>query len=223
MKLSTKLKTIYIKIDDFREEKIEDNPWYQFWWDHYNVKSHRELVEIMGPLDNKTNQPSLVGKACLMYKDNMDHLKEYFASKGFDKVVKRVEHIDGKFKQNKSAWLRGPQIDRGFIPGFVSDTVINFVHPREQRYLTFREALSIMAMPYDFNMIGDNLYAQRNHIAQNVCMSTSEVFSNEIVKFLKGEYKIFDEPSEEDPKNNNHYYLIDHRKDDKIEIREISN
>ena len=206
-----------------REEKIEDNPWYQFWWDHYNVKSHRELVEIMGPLDNKTNQPSLVGKACLMYKDNMDHLKEYFASKGFDKVVKRVEHIDGKFKQNKSAWLRGPQIDRGFIPGFVSDTVINFVHPREQRYLTFREALSIMAMPYDFNMIGDNLYAQRNHIAQNVCMSTSEVFSNEIVKLLKGEYKIFDEPLEEDLKNNNHYYLIDHRKDDKIEIREISN
>ena len=54
-------------------------------------------------------------------------------------------------------------------------------------------------------------------------MSTSEVFSNEIVKFLKGEYKIFDEPSEEDPKNNNHYYLIDHRKDDKIEIREIIN
>ena len=105
----------------------------------------------------------------------------------------------------------------------MSDTVINFVHPREQRYLTFREALSIMAMPYDFNMIGDNLYAQRNHIAQNVCMSTSEVFSNEIVKLLKGEYKIFDEPLEEDLKNNNHYYLIDHRKDDKIEIREIIN
>ena len=40
-------------------------------------------------------------------------------------------------------------------------------------------------------------------------MSTSEVFSNEIVKFLKGEYKIFNEPSEEDSKNNNHYYLVD--------------
>lgn len=199
-----------------REEKIEDNPWYQYWWDYYNVKSHRELVELMGPLDNKTNQPSLVGRACFMHRDNMNPLKEYFAAKGLDKVVKRVEHIDEKFKQNKGAWLRGPQIDRGFIPAFVSDQVIFFVHPREQRYLTFREALAIMAMPYDFNMIGDNLYVQRNHIAQNVCMSTAEVFSKEIVKMLKGSTEVFNESIGESC-----YYLIDHRKDDKIEIREI--
>jgi site-specific DNA-cytosine methylase len=199
-----------------REERIEDNPWYQYWWDYYNVKSHRELVELMGPLDNKTNQPSLVGRACFMHRDNMNPLKEYFAAKGLDKVVKRVEHIDEKFKQNKGAWLRGPQIDRGFIPAFVSDQVIFFVHPREQRYLTFREALAIMAMPYDFNMIGDNLYVQRNHIAQNVCMSTAEVFSKEIVKMLKGNTEVFNESIGESC-----YYLIDHRKDDKIEIREI--
>jgi site-specific DNA-cytosine methylase len=146
----------------------------------------------------------------------MNLLKEYFAAKGLDKVVKRVEHIDEKFKQNKGAWLRGPQIDRGFIPAFVSDQVIFFVHPREQRYLTFREALAIMAMPYDFNMIGDNLYVQRNHIAQNVCMSTAEVFSKEIVKMLKGNTEVFNESIGESC-----YYLIDHRKDDKIEIREI--
>jgi site-specific DNA-cytosine methylase len=199
-----------------REEILQDNPWYQYWWDYHKVKSHRELIEIMGPLDNETNQPSLVGKACFLHKENMEPLKEYFRAKKLDKVVKRIEHIDEKFKQNKGAWLRGPQIDRGFIPAFVSDQVIFFVHPRFPRYLTFREALSIMAMPMDFNMIG-NLYASRNHIAQNVCMSTAEVFSKEIIKLLN--HKTKTTRSTDD--GGNKYYLIDHRKEDKFDMRDI--
>lgn len=201
-----------------KEETIESNPFYQYWYEYHKVNSHRELIEKMGPLDNTVNSPSLVGQACLLHKKDMKTLQDWMAKRGYDKVVKRLQHIDEKWKQNKGAWLRGPQIDRGFIPAFVSDQVIFFVHPREQRYLTFREALSVMGMPYDFNMIG-NIYASRNHIAQNVCLTTAEIFAKEIKKILKCNYTTIDTTSLK--KNKNYYYLIDHRKNDEYTFREV--
>ena len=73
-----------------------------------------------------------------------------------------------------------------------------------------------MAMPYDFNMIGENLYIQRNHIAQNVCMSTAKVFAKEIEKIINGSNSTSYEL-------NNQYIVQDHRKNDKLEFREIDN
>ena len=175
------------------------------------ASSHRDLVERMSDPNQETIPASIIHQACYYHKDHLQVLSYWMAERGYDKVVKRLKHVEEKFKQNKGAWLRGPQIVRGLIPAYVSDQILFLIHPREQRYLTFREGLSIMGMPKDFNLIG-NLRQNRNHIGQNVCVDTAKVFVKEIKKFLehknKNNYNI-----------NNGYIIQDHIKDDKIEIR----
>ena len=197
----------------FTDEKLEDNPFYKYWYWFHVATSHRDLVEKMSDPDQETIPASIIHQACYHHKEHLQVLMYWMAERGYDKVVKRLKHVEEKFKQNKGAWLRGPQIARGLIPAYVSDQILFLVHPREQRYLTFREGLSIMGMPKDFCLIG-NLRQNRNHIGQNVCVDTAAVFVKEIKKFLNhkntANYKI-----------NNEYIIQDHNKDDKLEIRKI--
>jgi len=196
----------------FTQEKVEDNPFYKYWYWFHAASSHRDLVEKMSDINETKIPASIIHQACYYHKDNLNVLIDWMAERGYDNVVKRLEHVKEKFAQGKGAWLRGPQFGRGLIPAYVSDQILFFIHPREQRYLTFREGLSIMGMPSDFNMIG-NLHQNKYHIGQNVCLSTAKIFVKEIIKFLnhknKSNYNI-----------NNGYIIQDHIKDDKIEIRE---
>jgi site-specific DNA-cytosine methylase len=186
-----------------------DHPFYQYLYEHYQAKNHRDLVLKIAPTTlNKTNTPSIIGQTVFMNEKNLDGLSDWFFQRGYEKWGKRVLAIKEKFAMGKGAWLRGPQIDRGFIPAFVGDQVMFFIHPYECRYLTFREALSVMAMPQDFELIG-NIYSNRNHIAQNVCMSTSMAMSKEIEKILNGTNKTTLDID-------NEYLIQDHRKKDQI-------
>lgn len=196
---------------------VKDDPFYQYWYDYLKVKSHRELIEKLGPLDNKVNSPSLLGHIVNLHKNNLEVAWMWFEEHGFEKESNKIKHIDKKLKAGGGVWLRAAQVDRGFIPAFVGDHVENLIHPRECRFITFREALSIMGMPYDFNLVGDP-YKSKNHICQNVCMSTSEVFSKEIEKLLMKKNKECFNISNECEM----YYLIDHRKNDLKETRIIS-
>ena len=60
----------------------------------------------------------------------------------------------------------------------------NLVHPFECRFVTFREALTLMGMPKDFCLANENPRRDTNHICQNVPVGTATDIVNEIVKFL---------------------------------------
>ena len=58
-------------------------------------------------------------------------------------------------------------------------------HPDEDRYLTVREALSLMRLPDDFILL--NPKRSLNHICQNVPVTTAEHPARMVQKFLKNQ------------------------------------
>jgi site-specific DNA-cytosine methylase len=190
-----------------------DHPFYQYLFESMNAKDHRDLVMKISPeLNNKVNALTIIGYTILNNQDKLIEIANWMKNHGFDKASDRILAIKKKLDDGKNAWMKGPMIARGFIPAFVGDLVECFIHPFECRYLTYREALSIMTMPSDFNMIG-NIKSNRNHIAQNVCTSTSEIMSYEIAKMLNFQNQTI--------QVNNQYVVQDHRKGDKLEFRNI--
>ena len=57
-------------------------------------------------------------------------------------------------------------------------------HPTEDRYITFREAMTIMGMPDDFELLDPE--KSSNHICQNVPVQTAADMSSEVLAYLEG-------------------------------------
>jgi site-specific DNA-cytosine methylase len=62
------------------------------------------------------------------------------------------------------------------------------LHPKEKRYLTTREIMSLMGLPNDFELVTPNIV----HITQNVPVCTAKDMTEQVIKFINGEL----EPSE---------------------------
>ena len=66
----------------------------------------------------------------------------------------------------------------------------NLTHPDEDRFLTVREALSLMKLPEDFILL--NPKRSLNHICQNVPVTTAEHPARMVKKFLEGNIEMID-------------------------------
>lgn len=60
------------------------------------------------------------------------------------------------------------------------------LHPKEMRYLTWREAMSLMGLPKDFEVITKNI----GHITQNVPVCTAKDMTEQAIKFINGQLKM---------------------------------
>ena len=79
---------------------------------------------------------------------------------------------------------RGTEIPCDFIGAFVAHLPFKLTHPDEDRYLTYREAMGVMKLPTDFNLIDPK--KNLNHICQNVPVTTAEDMAYNIKRFLEG-------------------------------------
>jgi hypothetical protein len=59
-------------------------------------------------------------------------------------------------------------------------------HPDEDRFITYREAMSIMGLPEDFELV-DASTKVANHICQNVPVQTATDMATEVLATLRGE------------------------------------
>jgi hypothetical protein len=64
-------------------------------------------------------------------------------------------------------------------------------HPTQDRYINYREAMTIMGMPQDFELVGASP-RNANMICQNVPVQTATDMATEVVAYLKGERKMLD-------------------------------
>ena len=65
-------------------------------------------------------------------------------------------------------------------------------HPDEDRYLTVREALSLMKLPADFILL--DAKRSLNHICQNVPVTTAEHAARMVQKYLNNQLELIDTP-----------------------------
>ena len=191
------------------------NAYYQYLKYYYKATSHRDLIEKACPdLNDIRVSQSVVSRSIDLNKNDLSKLSQWMLDNGYEKEANRVSHIAKKFAQGKSAWTHSANIGRATIPAFVGAIVDAFIHPYECRYLTFREALAIMAMPEDFCLFDKNINTCKNHIAQNVCVSTSYEMVQEIISMMHGNRDMLEI-------GDNQYVIQDHRKGDTITIIKI--
>ena len=82
------------------------------------------------------------------------------------------------------------EIPKDKIGAFVGHMPTCLTHPDEDRYLTVREALSLMKLPDDFILL--NPKRSLNHICQNVPVTTAEHPAKMVKEYLAGNLEMID-------------------------------
>jgi hypothetical protein len=85
---------------------------------------------------------------------------------------------------------RGTIVPKDFIGAFVGHYPSMLTHPDQDRYINYREALSIMGMPLDFELLNPKKSA--NHICQNVPVRTARDMVVEVNEVLLGNRPFLD-------------------------------
>lgn len=87
-----------------------------------------------------------------------------------------------KLEEGKEYWDESPKIVKDRINALISKNL--YVHPLKDRYLTQREAMWLMGLPHDFNLVNSNQF----QITQNVPVKTASDWTSEVVKWCLGEH-----------------------------------
>lgn len=156
------------------------NAYYDYCYHKLEAKDHRDFVEKVCSYEKPV---SLMEKALYLETD-LSILEKWFEENHHDKAAKKMQYIQKKRDEKRGLWTHGATIGRGIIPGFIGLQPLWLIHPYEQRYVTFREGLTLMGFPMDFQLVG-NPWAVSNHISQNVPVGTAADMVKEIVYLLE--------------------------------------
>jgi hypothetical protein len=85
---------------------------------------------------------------------------------------------------------RGTIVPKNYIGAFVGHYPKMLTHPYEDRYITYREAMSIMGLPEDYILLKPS--KNYNHICQNVPFQTAKDMATEVKEYLEGKKDLVD-------------------------------
>ena len=123
-------------------------------------------------------------------RTNYKVVAKWMREKGYDTVAKKCDRQYHKLKAGGNIMRKGIEIPKDKIGAFVGHMPTNLTHPDEDRFLTVREALSIMKLPNDFELL--NPKRSLNHICQNVPVTTAEHPAAMVKKYLEGRLDLID-------------------------------
>lgn len=163
-------------------ENPMDNPWVAYCVHKSGSKS---LEEYYDKIDKTTN--------CIVSSDNIsDNLNEvadWMEAQGFDqKFANRARAMQEKVDDGKGYWAHGVTMPKGEIPSLIGAMPHSLINPFKEQFLTLRDALRIMKMPEDFNMVGENPQSpgNANAICQNVPVTTASDMMDFVIEYLNG-------------------------------------
>ena len=109
---------------------------------------------------------------------------------GYNNEVVKCERRYKKLKDGFNIMRKGTTIPKDYIGAFVGHLPTQLTHPDEDRYITIREAMSIMKLPETFELVGG--VRNLNHICQNVPVTTAMDMATEVKAWLNGERDTID-------------------------------
>lgn len=165
---------------DVTNKKIpsKDDPYYRYVLEHLEGGiTHQEFVKKL--------TKSCDAMDWIESKTDYWEVKKWMEANDYPKVAKKCEAIATKLAAGGNIMRRSSVIPANYIGAFVGHLPTNLTHPDEDRYITYREAMSLMGLPYDFEML--NPSRNLNHVCQNVPVTTASDMANEIKAVLSGE------------------------------------
>jgi hypothetical protein len=165
-----------------------DDIYYKFILDHiHGGMSHAEYVKIVEP--QKVRNADVFSYIERMGYDYAQ-VGEWMGSNGHDKEVEKCKYRFDKLKAGGNIMRRGTIIPKDYIGAFVGHYPTMLTHPEEDRYINYREAMTIMGLPDDFELLNPKKSA--NHICQNVPVYTAADMATEVKKYLNNELPMLD-------------------------------
>jgi len=163
-----------------------ENPYYKYVLQEIEGGiTHQEFVHLI----NKTTNPMhYIEEKKVSYLDVAKWMKQ----KGYEKESIRCEVVHKKLLEGGNIMRKLVEIPKGHIGAFVGHFPTQLTHPDEDRFLTIREALSIMKLPKDFMLQGG--VRNVNHICQNVPVTTAYDMAWHVQEHLLGNLETIETP-----------------------------
>jgi site-specific DNA-cytosine methylase len=161
----------------------KDDPYYRFILEEmYGGISHYDFSHSkMEFLKVRSNDVfSFIEQQGYDYKQVGKWLEE----NGYENEAEKCKYKYDKLASGGNIMRRGTIVPKDFIGAFVGHYPSMLTHPDQDRYITYREALSIMGMPEDFELLNPKKSA--NHICQNVPVKTARDMAREVNEVLLG-------------------------------------
>lgn len=147
--------------------------------------SHADFYKLITKTDNPMDYLERKGK-------NYDQVGAWMQTQGLDRAVERCKRISAKLTTGGNIMRRLSTIPKDYIGAFVGHYPTQLTHYSEDRYITYREAMTIMGLPGDFELL--NPARNLNHVCQNVPVSTAADMANEIKESLAGNRDMIQAP-----------------------------
>lgn len=158
------------------------DPWYRYILEVINGGiSHKDFAAQVEPSKARGNDSfSYIEKSGHDYT----RVSEWMTSQGYEREAASALRKFAKLEAGGSIMRRGVIVPKDYIGAFVGHYPTMLTHPVEDRFITYREALSIMGHPDNFELLDPEKSA--NHICQNVPVQTATDMATEVMEYLNG-------------------------------------
>ena len=116
--------------------------------------------------------------------ESFDEIAAWMTANGYDRDAAKILRRKAKREAGLGFMVRTVVIPNDRIGAFVGYLPGGLAHPDEDRYLNYREAMSIMGLPEDFELLDPK--NNTNHICQNVPVPVARDMAAEIIATLEG-------------------------------------
>ena len=158
--------------------KPTDNPFYKYVLDVIEGGiTHQQFFE---KIERTTNPLDYIEANGIKYRK----VAEWMRENGYEREAAKADRMHHKLASGGNIMRKTTEIPKDYIGAFVGHMPTQLTHPDIDRYLTVREALTIMKMPSDYQLL--NPAASLNHICQNVPVTTAEFAAKMVKKHLDG-------------------------------------
>jgi site-specific DNA-cytosine methylase len=149
--------------------------------------THSKFSEIIEPRAARGNDTlSYIEKQNISYAQ----LSDWMQMHGYDKEAAACIRRYNKLNDGKQIMRRGIIVPKDYIGAFVGHHPYSVTHPIEDRFITYREAMTIMGLPDNFELIEPRKNV--NHICQNVPVQTATDMANEVLAYLNDKRTMID-------------------------------
>jgi len=171
------------------KKKPSENPYYRYILESiHGGRTHKEHSHEVDP-------SSARGNDAFGYIEKMGHnykqVGDWMLANGYPEEVEKCNYKYKKLAEGGSIMRRGVIVPKDRIGAFVGHYPIMLTHPDEDRFITYREAMTIMGLPENFELVNANP-KNANHICQNVPVQTATDMASEVLAVLNGERKMVD-------------------------------
>ena len=159
-----------------------EDPYYRFILEEiHDGMKHKDFAKIIETSTARSNDvQSYIEHMGYDYKQ----IGSWMEKNGYEREIKKCEYKYNKIEANGNIMRRGTIIPRDYIGAFVGHYPTSLTHHIEDRYINYREAMTIMGLPQDFELL--NPKKSVNHICQNVPFETAYDMSTEVKEYLGG-------------------------------------